>query len=85
MSRIELTSDGVRARLVIDGHDLSRAATSCTIRTDTGCWPTAEVELMLPVSVTVEGAVQVYIPDDTRAALIALGWQAPETTNGQRP
>jgi hypothetical protein len=64
----------------VAGHDLSRSTTALRLEHRPGHRPLLRLELLLDQA-HVEGEVQVVVPDETAAALVALGWTPP----GEQP
>lgn len=72
--------DQGRRTLTVDGHDLSRACTS--VKLDMRPGVLTEVTIGLAVDDTrIFDLGEVQVPDETREALLALGWTPP----GQPP
>ncbi|WP_068924994.1 hypothetical protein [Planobispora rosea] len=65
-------------QLLVDGHDISRGVASLRMSLDAGEVPAVELELRILEldRMDLEDA-ELYIPDATRGALIALGWTPP--------
>lgn len=76
-ARIGATSATVR----VDGVDISHALTGLTITAGAGEGPTATLDLAIHEEsghhVTATD-VRLRVPDDTRDALVALGWTPPD-------
>lgn len=70
--------------IVVGGHDITECVHSYELRQSAGDLPTMTVELALPdVHDIVEHPAvaehaRVLLDDETRAALVALGWTPPE-------
>lgn len=75
-SKVEIEGSGDRATVKIDGHML--ACTSAVLAMDAVSLP--ELTVSLPVAddivITLDGTITV-LQDETRAALIAMGWTPP--------
>ena len=72
---IKLNSAG-HGSLVIDGTDVSNVVVGFTLYAQ----PRSGAQLLLELShldITVEADIAVDLPEDVRAALLALGWQPP--------
>lgn len=74
----KLTSNGFRGRLEIDGVDLSDAVRAVTVRHEVDNLPTVTVELCLFTGDVNGSEAIAHLPDETRDALIALGWTPPQ-------
>ena len=74
-ARIKTLGPG-RAEIEVNGARLERVVSGFHLRGGVGEMPTLELELFL--STEWSGPADIRIPDETRAALIALGWTAPE-------
>jgi hypothetical protein len=72
---IRILSSGQTAEMTLNGLDVSKAVTGYSIQQSAGEAP--RVHIQLRVLPDFEGAADVSIPDETRAALVALGWTAP--------
>jgi hypothetical protein len=69
---------GPAGSLVVDGRDLSNLARGFTLAfPDADHLPVLTVDLFLDEH-EVAGEVTVAVPDETRAALVALGWTPPD-------
>lgn len=73
--RIEAKVHG-QGLIAVDGKDLSRAVRSFTVECEAGFVPTLRLELLVH-DVSTAAEANVYIPEDTAAALVALGWSPP--------
>ncbi len=83
--QVDISSDGMGGRVVIDGHDISRAVRAVTWRGSYDEVAIIELELMVfGVSTLSSKVTQILLPDATSQALTALGWQPPdcEVTDG---
>ncbi|GAQ61904.1 hypothetical protein [Streptomyces scabiei] len=60
----------------VNGHDISDAVRGFTLTGEAGHMPRLGLDLRLFTG-EVEGEVQVHIPDETAATLVALGWTPP--------
>lgn len=77
--RVQITHDGPYGKIVVDGTDISDAVRAVTTEGSFG--NVAKVTLDLDViDVTTLDAkdTEVYIPEATAAALVALGWTPPD-------
>ncbi|WP_030928486.1 hypothetical protein [Streptomyces sp. NRRL B-24720] len=73
--RIEVGGHGTGS-IVVGDSDLSRAVRSFTLDSEVGCRPVLCLELLVHDVSTLSQA-DIYIPEDTAAALVALGWSPP--------
>lgn len=69
---------GPLTKVTVNGLDISNCTTSYNLDQRANDLPHLTIALQMPI--TFEGAAEVAIPDQTRAALIALGWTAPPET-----
>jgi hypothetical protein len=76
-ARISLDALG-RGTVEVDGHDISDAVRGFTLSGEVGHRPRLGLELCVYTSEADGDDVQVHIPDDTAAALVALGWTPPD-------
>lgn len=60
----------------VDGVDLSHAVRSISLDGEVGCRPVLQLELRL-YDVSTVADTRILIPDETAAALVALGWTPP--------
>ncbi len=60
--------------IVFDGVDIANAVTAVRVHSEPGRWPEAEVRLLVAET---EFEAVVGVDDNTRAALIKLGWTPP--------
>lgn len=74
--RIVLTLDGAHSRVLVDGHDISRAVTGVNVHARARGVPRVTLSV-LAHAVEVEGVAELQLPAHTRAALIELGWTPP--------
>lgn len=75
---MRITTQGFRGAVEVDGVDLSDGIRGLTVRLGAGQLPQVELDLII-VDLELEGDdSRLIIPEATRAALIALGWTAPE-------
>lgn len=75
--RIRLTMGAGRGCLEVGGVDLSNSARAVDLHFKAGGLP--EVTVVLSVlEGEIEGEASVRLPEETRAALIALGWTPPQ-------
>lgn len=74
-ARVRLDAHGTGA-VEVDGHDVTSSVRGLTLTAEAGCLPHLVLDLLVFTS-EAEGEAQVRIPDDTAAALVALGWTPP--------
>lgn len=68
------------ARVLVDGHDISHAVRAVTWESEVGHRPRLLLDLdVYDVTSLSSQDTEIRIPDDTRDALIKLGWTPPET------
>lgn len=83
--KLTLSGGPLPYAVTLDGQDLSKGIRRLNIEVDPrGDWPRVEAELAIhAVEVTELGMkdpnIVVSMPDEARAALLALGWTTPET------
>jgi len=76
---VQISSDGVRHTLVVDGVDLSRGVKSAQLRLAAGELPTLIVDpIIFRLDEVDLEAARVVVPDEVAARLVALGWTPPE-------
>lgn len=76
---VEIDLTGHTGRLVLDGHDLTDGIQCFTLRGGNQELPKLEIEPLV-LTGRVEGQqaeVILYLPDETRQALIMQGWTPP--------
>ncbi|MYV64447.1 hypothetical protein GT043_00380 [Streptomyces sp. SID2131] len=72
-----ITVDGRgRGFIEVDGVDISKAVRAVRFDSVAGELPRVEVELGV-YDVSTQAEAQVYVPEETEAALIAMGWTPP--------
>lgn len=65
-------------QLLVDGHDISNGVRSLRLSLGPGEIPSVELELgIVEIDRMESEQADLYIPDFTREALIALGWTPP--------
>jgi hypothetical protein len=67
---------GPRGTIEVAGHDMSRAVSGIELEHRAGERPRLRLDLLLH-EVTIDGEMQAIVPDETAAALVALGWTPP--------
>jgi hypothetical protein len=76
---VQLSSDGIIHKLVVDGIDLSRGLRGAQLSLAAGELPTLTVD---PIIYNLDGAdlgtARVVVTDQAAKALVALGWTPPE-------
>lgn len=76
---VQLSSDGVRHTLIVDGIDLSRGARSAQLTLATGELPTLVFD---PIIFNLDGVdldeAHVAVSEQATQALVALGWTPPD-------
>jgi hypothetical protein len=77
-ARLRLGLDG--GTVEVAGHDVSLSVTALQLDHRAGHRPLLRLELLLQ-ELDVEGEMQAFVPDETAAALVALGWTPP----GEQP
>ncbi|MEU6709989.1 hypothetical protein ABZ897_00805 [Nonomuraea sp. NPDC046802] len=80
--KLTLTAGSYDAKVELDGHDLSRALRGITIRCEAGHRPSVDLDLKVDAIEVTQLAVRdpqilLAMPDEAKAALIALGWTPP--------
>jgi hypothetical protein len=61
----------------IDGQQMTRALRGFSLDAGVGNAPRLTLDMAAFIESTVEGKMTVIIPDETHAALVALGWTPP--------
>lgn len=78
MSKISVTSDGMRAKVELDGQDISHCIQGLAVRYDVHNAPTAVLDVVLFRHSEVDAEdMAVEIPDSTAELLVQLGWTPP--------
>ncbi len=78
VARADITLDGNTGTVIVDGCDLSRSVQGLTLRAGINQFPELELDLVVPTAtVTGETEVRVFMTDETKKALVALGWSPP--------
>lgn len=80
---VRVTSDGMRGAVEVDGVDLSGAVTNLHLSAGVDEFTELDLDLVLAVHQTEfegQARVQVLMTDETRDALIHLGWTPPRGT-----
>ncbi|MFI9005093.1 hypothetical protein [Streptomyces sp. NPDC053541] len=75
-ARIDLDATGA-ASVELDGTDVSRAVTSVHVHAEHGERPHVTLGLALH-DISTLAETRILVPEDTAAALVALGWTPPE-------
>lgn len=73
---VQIQLNGKRGRVVIDGHDVSNGVTYVGVTAPAGQLPTVTLHVDL-AHVFVDGEAKIEIPEAIAAALVRLGWTAP--------
>jgi hypothetical protein len=69
---------GTGSRVEIDGHDITNAVRGLTIHGEAGSLADITLDLLiLDVTEMQDEHARIFIPEETRAALLALGWTPP--------
>ncbi|MFG2899536.1 hypothetical protein ACGFZH_20945 [Streptomyces zaomyceticus] len=75
---VQIALDGSgHGTIKINDVDISRAVRGLTLRAEADELPVIELELLVFDVSTHAEVTRVYIPEETEAALIALGWDPP--------
>lgn len=78
---VEITMDGVRGRVVVDGQDLSKGVRGFALRGGVGEITALELDLnLIDVTRVSSTSTEILIADEASEALIALGWTPPESS-----
>jgi hypothetical protein len=68
-----------RARIEVNGHDISNAVSGMDLRLRPGEIPELNLDLrVLDVSSVDSAEVEVFIPSQVHDALVKLGWSPPQ-------
>ena len=78
--RLQVETEGPgRARLLLDGQDISHGVTDLVVRLGVGEVARAELDLVLLDTTRIDSPdTEITIPISTHEALVALGWTPPE-------
>ncbi|WP_435582900.1 hypothetical protein [Amycolatopsis thermoflava] len=74
---VHIEHTGGRGKLVVDGHDISRAVISYELHARAGHLPQLWLTLHAPEN-EIDGEMDVRLTEPVRTALVALGWIPPE-------
>jgi hypothetical protein len=74
---VRITADGRRGTVQVDGHEIGHSVTDLEFHAGVDDAPTLVLELRLFTGDVDAQGTKVYLPDTTRAALVALGWTPP--------
>lgn len=78
MATVSAQIDGLTGKLQVDGVEMSTTIQGFTITVQPDCLPRVELDLFvmhIPDLAITEA--HVVVPDETHAALVALGWTPP--------
>lgn len=79
--QVEITTQGGRGSLLVDGVDIAKLTRRFALEFDAGGIPRLSVELSpQKLRALMTGKVRVEVDPDTRAVLLALGWTPPTET-----
>ena len=73
------TQTGATTVVEVNGLDIASAVTGADIRLEAGRFPEVRLELAVVTSIYFN-RVEISIPDETRQALIQLGWTPPSAS-----
>lgn len=84
---VRISGDPWNPRVEVDGHDISAAVRSVTVRYERDCRAEVEIELLADTveiaDLTSETTKTVLsLPSDVEDALTTLGWTPPNTCAG---
>jgi hypothetical protein len=71
---------GSHVEIQLNGEDIAGGVRALRIDMEAGDVNAATLELLAP-TYEVDGEFQVYLPEETQAALKQLGWTPPEETS----
>ncbi|WP_432116618.1 hypothetical protein [Streptomyces sp. S1] len=75
---VRITLDGRgHGKVEVGGVDISNAVRAVRFNSAAGELPTVELRLGV-YDVSTQAEAQVYVPEETEAALVAMGWTPPE-------
>ena len=83
LANVRLNLGAMRGMVEVNGQSLTNAVTAVAVTADVKDVPVVSLTL-LTHDVTVDGEARVTIPDETHAALTALGWTPPPTDEAKR-
>jgi len=75
---MRITTRGATGTVEVDGVDLSTGVRGLTVKLGVGQLPKVELDLIVLELDLDSDDTRLIIPEATRAALVALGWTAPE-------
>lgn len=79
--RAEIKLEGPTAtsgHIKLDGTDVSSGVRGFVLRSEVGELTRLELDVLVLDTQQFDGEVSVIIPDETREALIAIGWTPPD-------
>lgn len=77
---VEIQHEGLGGRVVVNGMDISSTVRGLKWESEVGSVPRMTLDLRL-FDVTTVGSpeTEIFLPTETRDALIALGWTPPDS------
>jgi hypothetical protein len=80
---VEISTEGTRGRILIDGHDISKAVESYTVFHNAGSMPRVYIDFnLVDVTPLDSKEMQVLVTDEVAETLKVLGWTPPEDSEG---
>lgn len=76
---VKITTDGSRGTVHVDGHDLGSVVSALTFKAGAGDISTVDLDVLVFTGEVHGQDVIVQLPDETTAALVALGWTPPSS------
>ncbi|MEV2277759.1 hypothetical protein AB0I72_19445 [Nocardiopsis sp. NPDC049922] len=84
IKRLTLNVDHVgRGKVELDGDDISNVVRAVTVAAEVGQLTEVTLGLKLRESAVVDTDAVITVPDETRDALIHLGWMPPDVAHDQ--
>lgn len=79
---VRITANGNRGTVQVDDHEIGHSVTDLEFRAGVDEFPTVVLGLRVFTGDVDAPGTRVYLPDTTRAALVALGWTPPPEEGG---
>lgn len=85
MSKVEISLNGRRAAIVVDGHDLAQSVAGFNLSAETRCLPTLTLHLNVRDATRIESDTTiVHMHHATHDLLVAAGWTPPAQADPTR-
>lgn len=82
---VDITMEGSRGRVVIDGNDISKGVRGFSVRGGVGEVTSLELDLnLIDVTRVSSTSTEILISDGASEALIAMGWKPPDLEGSEK-